>query len=76
MVSVKARNARKMDYKNHHIEVSVRSVTYGSGWMPDVFVMYNENGKHVLKSLRMDQAFAAPDEADKPGSDMQKKVDR
>jgi hypothetical protein len=48
MVSVKARNERKMDYKNHHIEVSVRSVTYGSGWMPDVFVTYNENGKNVL----------------------------
>jgi hypothetical protein len=60
MVSVKARNERKMDYKSHHIEVSVRSVTYGSGWMADVFVTYNENGKNVLKSMRMDQTFATP----------------
>jgi hypothetical protein len=60
MVSVKARNERKMDYKSHHIEVSVRSVIYGSGWMADVFVTYNENGKNVLKSMRMDQTFATP----------------
>jgi len=51
-----------MDYKNHQIEVSVRFVSDGSGWMPEVFVTYSETGKNVLKSLRMDQTFATPDE--------------
>jgi hypothetical protein len=62
-----------MDYKSHHIEVSVRSVTYGSGWMADVFVTYNENGKNVLKSIRMDQTFATPDEAEQAGVEYAKK---
>ena len=54
-----------MEYKNHQIEISV--VGTGSGWTPDVFVIYSENGKNVLESLRMDQTFATPDEAEQNG---------
>jgi hypothetical protein len=43
-----SRNAQEMDYKNHQIEVSVRSVRASSGWTPEVFVTYIENGKNVL----------------------------
>jgi hypothetical protein len=62
-----------MDYKNHQIEVSVRCVSDGSGWIPDVFVTYSENGKNVLKSLRMDQTFATLDEAEQAGVKYAKK---
>jgi hypothetical protein len=37
-----------MDYKDHHIEVSIRANS--NGWVPDVYVSYSENGKGVLKS--------------------------
>src|SRR4029434_299861 len=43
---------RAMNYKDHQIEVSVRCVSDGSGWMPEVFVTYSEKGRNVLKSLR------------------------
>ena len=56
-----------MEYKDHQIEVSVRLVTVGSGWTPDVFVTYSENGRNVLESLRMDQTFATPNEAEQAG---------
>jgi hypothetical protein len=62
-----------MDYKNHQIEVSVRCVSDGSGWMPEVFGTYSENGKHVLKSLRIDQTFATPDDATQAGVEYTKK---
>jgi hypothetical protein len=45
----------------------VRFVSEGSGWRPDVFVTYCENGKNVLKSLQIDQTFAAPDVANQSG---------
>ncbi len=41
--------------------------------MADVFVTYNENGKNVLKSIRMDQTFATPDEAEQAGVEYAKK---
>jgi hypothetical protein len=53
-----------MDYKNHHIELSVQCDPDSSGWMTDVFITYSENGKNVLESLRMDQTFATPNEAE------------
>jgi hypothetical protein len=63
-----------MEYKNHQIEVSVRLVTAGSsGWTADVFITYSENGKNVLESLRMDQTFASPDEAEQNGIEYAKK---
>ena len=62
-----------MNYKNHRIEVSVRSVSDGSGWMPDVVVTYSENGKSKLTSLRMDQTFATPNEAEQGGIEYAKK---
>jgi hypothetical protein len=62
-----------MDYKNHRIEVSVRSASKGSGWDADVYVTYSENGKNVLKSLRMDQTFATPDKAEQAGVEYAKK---
>jgi hypothetical protein len=62
-----------MDYKNHRIEVSVRSVNDGSGWKPGVYVTYNENGKNVLKSLRIDPTFATPGEAEHGGVEYAKK---
>jgi hypothetical protein len=65
-----------MDYKNHQIEVSVSFASKGSGWMPDVFVTYYENGKSVLVSLRMDQTFATPNEAEQGGVEFaQKSID-
>jgi hypothetical protein len=39
----------------------------------EVFVTYSENGKNVLKSLPMDQTFAAPDEAEQAGVEYAKK---
>jgi len=54
-----------MDYKDHHIEVSIRANS--NDWVPDVYVSYSENGKSVLKSSRIDQTFASPQEADKAG---------
>jgi hypothetical protein len=65
-----------MVYKNHQIEVSVRSASKGSGWDADVYVTYSENGKNVLKSLRMDQTFATLDEAEQAGGQICEKVDR
>jgi len=54
-----------MNYNNH-----VRLVS--DDWMPDVVVTYNENGKNVLENLRMDWTFATSNEAEQPGSNMQK----
>jgi hypothetical protein len=62
-----------MNYKDHHIEVSVRAVNDPDGWMPDISVSYSERGKAVLKSLRMDQRFATPDEAEKAGIEFAQK---
>jgi hypothetical protein len=56
-----------MKYKDHHIEVSARSVSDPAGWQPDIFVSYSEQGKNVLKSLRIDQTFAHPKEAEEAG---------
>ena len=56
-----------MNYKDHQIEVSVRGVDDPKGWSPDIFVSYSEHGKGVLISLRMDQTFASPNEAEKAG---------
>jgi hypothetical protein len=64
---------RAMNYKDHHIEVSVRAVVDPDGWRPDIFVSYSEHGKGVLKSLRMDQRFATPDEAEKAGIEFAQK---
>jgi hypothetical protein len=71
MISGKRQKLREMDYKNHHIEVSVRPVS--SGWIPDVFVTYIEKGKQMLKTFRMDQTFATPAEAEQAGVEYAKK---
>jgi hypothetical protein len=71
MVSVKARNEREMDYKNHQIEVSVSVVS--GGWMPEVLVTYSEKGKNMLVSCRIDQTFATSDEAEQAGFEYAKK---
>jgi len=62
-----------MNYKNHQIEVSVQCDPDSSGWMTDVFVTYHEHGKSVLESLRVDQTFATPDEAEQAGVEYAKK---
>ena len=62
-----------MNYKDHHIEVSVRAADDSNGWMPDILLSYSEHGKGVLKSLRMDQRFATPDEAEKAGIEFAQK---
>jgi hypothetical protein len=63
-----------MKYKDHHVEVSIRAVSDSkAGWVPDIFVTYSEHGKNVLKTLRMDQTFASPDEAEKAGIEFAKK---
>jgi hypothetical protein len=62
-----------MNYKEHHIEVSVRPASDAKGWQPDIFVSYSEHGKSVLKSLRMDQTFSTPGEADKAGMEFAQK---
>ena len=67
---------QEMDYKNHQIEVSVRSASDGSGWDADVFVTYSEKGRNVLKSLPIDQIFATHDEAEQAGVKYCEKVDR
>jgi hypothetical protein len=57
-----------MKYKDHHIEVSVRAVGDDPvRWQPDIFISYSELGKKVLKTLRVDQTFASPNEAEKAG---------
>jgi hypothetical protein len=67
---------REIDYKHHRIDVTVRSVNDGSVWKPDVYVIYSEDGKSVLRSLRIDQTFASPDEAEQTGGRLCEKVDR
>jgi hypothetical protein len=62
-----------MDYKNHMIDVSIRSNIKDSGWIPDVFVIYREHGKNVLKSLPIDHTFATPAEAEQAGIECAKK---
>jgi hypothetical protein len=62
-----------MNYKNHRIEVSIRAVDDPKGWQPDIFVTYSEHGKNVLKTLRMDQTFANPNEAEKAGIEVAQK---
>lgn len=47
-----------MNYNDHQIEVSVRLVS--GGWIPDVVITYNENGKNMLETLPMNQPFAIP----------------
>jgi hypothetical protein len=64
---------RAMNYKDHHIEVSVRAVVDPDGWRPDIFVSHSEHGKSVLKCPRMDQTFATPDEAEQAGVEYAKK---
>jgi hypothetical protein len=51
-------------YKDHHIEVSLHVIGDPKGWNPDIFVSYSEDGKSVLKTLRMNQTFANPNEAE------------
>jgi hypothetical protein len=65
------RRLRIMDYKDHHIEVSIRRAN-SNGWVPDVYVSYSENGKGVLKSPQIDQTFATPHEAERAGSNLRK----
>jgi hypothetical protein len=62
-----------MNYKDHHIEVSVRAVNDPDGWRPDISVSYSERGKAVLQCPRMDQTFATPDEAEKAGIEFAQK---
>jgi hypothetical protein len=62
-----------MNYKDHNIEVSVRAVSAANGWQPDIFVTYSEHGKNVLKTIRMDQTFATPTEAEKAGIEFAQK---
>ena len=61
-----------MNYKNHHIEVSVRAVDDPNGWRPDILVSYSEHGKNVLQSIPMDQSLP-PDEATQGGIECAKK---
>jgi hypothetical protein len=63
-----------MDYKDHHIEVSIRANS--NDWVPDVYVSYSENGKSVLKSPRIDQTFATSHEAERGRGRIRAKVDR
>jgi hypothetical protein len=65
--------AALMNYKDHHIEVSLHVMGDPKGWNPDIFVSYSEDGKSVLKTLRMDQIFANPTEAEKAGIEFAKK---
>jgi hypothetical protein len=65
--------AQEMNYKNHHIEVSVRPVEDPKGWRPDIVVSYSEHGKNVLQSIPMDESFATPDEATEGGIEYAKK---
>jgi hypothetical protein len=62
-----------MNYKGHHIEVSLQAVDDPKGWSPGIFVSYSEHGKSVLKQLRMDQTFATPNEAEKAGVEFAQK---
>jgi hypothetical protein len=62
-----------MKYKDHHIEVSASTVRDPAGWAAHIFVSYTEHGKSVLKSLRMDQTFATPKEAETAGIEFAKK---
>jgi hypothetical protein len=63
-----------MNYKDHHIEVSVHAVGDSkAGWVPDIFVSYTEHGKKVLATRQMDQTFATPDEAETAGIEFAKK---
>jgi hypothetical protein len=63
-----------MNYKDHRIEVSVHAVGDSkAGWQPDVFVSFREHGKNVLKTLRMNQTFATPDEAETAGIEFAQK---
>jgi hypothetical protein len=73
MKSGRRQKLRPMNYKDHHIEVFVSAVSDPDGWQPDIFVSYSEHGKGVLKSLRMDQRFATPDEAEKAGIEFAQK---
>jgi hypothetical protein len=61
-----------MNYKGHHIEVSLQAVDDPKAWSPDIFVSYSEHGKSVLKQLRMDQTFATPNEAEKAGVELRR----
>jgi hypothetical protein len=56
-----------MKYKDHRIQISLHVIGDPKGWNPDIFVSYSEHGKSVLKTLRMDQTFANPSEAEKAG---------
>jgi oligoribonuclease (3'-5' exoribonuclease) len=65
-----------MNYKDHRIEVSVHAVNDPKGWRAEISVLYREHGKSVLKTLRMDQTFATPNEAEKAGIEfVQKWID-
>jgi hypothetical protein len=62
-----------MNYKDHHIEVSLHVIGDPKGWNPDIFVSYSEDGKSVLKTLRMDRTFATPNEAETAGIELAQK---
>jgi hypothetical protein len=62
-----------MNYKDHRIEVSLHAIDDPKGWSPDIFVSYSEHGKSVLKTLRMDQTFANPNDAEKAGVEFAQK---
>ena len=63
-----------MDYKDHHIEVSIRANS--NDWVPAVYVSYSVNGKSVLKSPRIDQTFDTSHEAERGRGRICAKVDR
>ena len=62
-----------MNYKDHHIEVSARAAGDPDGWRPDILCHTVNTVKGVLKSLRMDQTFASPNEAEKAGVEFAQK---
>jgi hypothetical protein len=68
-----ASTLQPVNYKDHRIEVSVQAVKDPIGWEPDIFVSYIEHGRGVLKTLRMDQTFAIPTEAETAGIEFAKK---
>jgi hypothetical protein len=73
MISGQRQKLRAMNYRDHHIEVSVHAVGDPKGWSPDIFVSYSEHGISVLRTLRMDQTFGTPNEAEKAGIEFAKK---
>jgi hypothetical protein len=60
-----------MNYKDHHIEVSIRANS--NGGCLTFMCRIDEKGKSVLKNPRIDQTFATPHEAERAGVEFAQK---